>query len=523
MARRELTVARFEEIKRLIAEGRSDREISRALQCRRMKVAEIRRGDARDPGLPKLLRGPLWAEQVDWEDVKRELGFKHPLKYLWEEKASSITTYSNFWKVFYRKYPDLRELLSVSRDFAPGERSEVDWAGGKVEWIDLKTGEVHEAVIFVGCLGYSQLIFSWASENMKSRSFLEAHRRMYEFFGGVPQVTVPDCTKTAVSKCHRYDPDLNPAYVELARFYSTAIVPARPRHPKDKALVEGAVRLVMRYLRWLYRRHTFTSIAEINAALLNVVGRINQKSHTRFRVSRQERFESFEKTALKPLPLVPFESCEWKDAILHADCTVAVESAFYSAPHIHRGKTLRVRLSDNLVEIFLEQERLAVHVRDRNRCGRKVLNSEHFPENAKAYYEATPQNLLCQARFLSPELYSLVDELFQKNALGHIRIVYGFIRMAMKHLNAAKREEGAKQIARAIATMRSYNRFRVAYFQELLNHYRKQVLKTEDREIIRKPGNPMLRYAEQLSFSITNQGEPNGNRPIEKPDAGTKT
>jgi len=268
MARREMTVERFSDIQRLIGEGRSDRQIARSLKCRRTKVAEIRRGEATDPAVPKIFKGPVWTEQIDWKSVIEELGYKHALKFIWEEKAQSITTYCNFWKVFYRKFPYLRSSLSVPRDFTPGERVEVDWAGGSVEWIEVRTGEIHDAVVFIGALGYSQLIFAWASDNMKSRQFFEAHKRMYERFGGVPKLTVPDCTKTAVIKCHLYDPDLNPGYSEMARFYGTAIVPARPFHPKDKALVELSVKLVMRYFRWLYRRHTHRFIRSMRHSML---------------------------------------------------------------------------------------------------------------------------------------------------------------------------------------------------------------------------------------------------------------
>jgi hypothetical protein len=512
VARREMTMERFREIKYLIDQGQSDRQISRALKCRRMRVAEIRRGEGGSPEVPKLFKGPVWVNTIDWKGVKEDLGYKHPLKFIWEEKAQSITTYSNFWKVFYRKFPYLKKGLSVPRDFEAGERVEVDWAGGKVEWIDRRTGEIHEAVVFIGCLGYSQLIFAYASENMKSRAFLEAHRRMFEFYGGVPKVTVPDCTKTAVLKCHLYDPDLNPAYSEMGRFYKTAIVPARPYRPKDKALAEGAVKLVMRYFRYLYRRHTFLSIFEINEAFTQTTDRINKKAHTRFKVSRLNRFEKFEKAALKPLPSIPFESIEWKEAILHPDCTVFAENNFYSAPHIHRGKTLRLRLSETTIEIFLETERLATHVRYRGNNGKKILNPDHFPENAKAYFEATPKNLLSQARFLSQELYELIDELFKKDTCGHIRIVQGFIRNAAKHINETNNEEAKEHFKKAIDTMRSYNRFRVGYFRELLKAYQIEIIEKEDREITRKPGNEMLRHTspektDSLKCPKTNDSE----------------
>ena len=118
-------------------------------------------------------------------------------------------------------------------------------------------GEIHEAQVFIAILCYSQLIFAHASENQKKENWLVAHRKFFERLGGVPQVVVPDNLKAAVTRAHLYDPDLNPDYTELAKYYGVSVVPARVRHPKDKALVEGAVKLVMRLFKWTYRRHTF--------------------------------------------------------------------------------------------------------------------------------------------------------------------------------------------------------------------------------------------------------------------------
>ena len=525
MTRRKMSMDRLKEITARIGLGESDRQIARALQVRRTKVREIRRGEIKTSLEPSRFQGPPWARSIEWDEIKKDLGYKHPLKFIWEERAQAHTTYSNFWKVFYKKYPQLRQAISTPRDFNPGERAEVDWAGGKIEWIDRLGKEVQEAVVFIGTLGYSQLIFAWASDSMKGTQFLEAHRRMYEFFGGVPIVTVPDCTKTAVIKCHLYDPDLNPQYAEMARFYKTGIVPARPYHPKDKALVELAVKLVMRQFRWIYRRYTFTSIAEINHALLLVIKRINEKKHSRFGVSRMERFEHFEKAGLRPLPLMPFESCEWKEAIVHPDCTVWVDCNYYSAPHTLRGKSLHVKISESLIEIFANGERVALHTRYRGHRGKRIIDPLHFPESSKAYYEATPQRLLSQAKFLSLELFELIVELFKKDTLSHIRIAQGFIRVATKHIAECGKTSGTSQllsppkpdfIAGAIVTMHSYNRFRVSYFDDLLKQHRLEVLKSENREIIRKPGNPMLRYHQPL-LPITeakNEGVLNGTSSI---------
>ena len=59
---------------------------------------------------------------------------------------------------------------------------------------------------------------------------------------------VPDNTKTAVSQACYYDPDLNPTYAEFAAHYHTAVMPARPYHPRDKAKVENSVLLVERWI-----------------------------------------------------------------------------------------------------------------------------------------------------------------------------------------------------------------------------------------------------------------------------------
>ena len=236
MAGRSLTMVRFEEIRRLISVGRGVREIAQSLRCSRKTVRAVRDGTIAVPSAPKPNDDPLWMSQLDWALVKSDLSLGHPLKFIWEERAKTLTQYSNFWKQFYRKFPELRQATVTLREFEPGERVEVDWAGDRPEWIDLKTGEVHEASVFLGALGFSQLVFSWATEDMKSRNWLSCHRRMFEVFGGVPHTVVPDCLKQDVLKCHIYDPDLNPSYSELANHYRAAVVPARPGHPKDIAV-----------------------------------------------------------------------------------------------------------------------------------------------------------------------------------------------------------------------------------------------------------------------------------------------
>lgn len=495
MALRSMTVHRYEEIRRRLAEGRSLRETARALGCSRRTVRDVRDGERLSPAAPKSLGDPLWMAQLDWPAIIHDLGLGHPLKFLWQEKAEHLITYPNFWKQFYRKFPQYRAASVTAREFQPGERVEVDYAGDPIEWLELQSGEIRKAWVFVAGLGFSQLLFAWAAEDMKSRNWLGAHRRMFAYYGGVPHVTVPDCLKQGVLKCHLYDPDLNPGYADLAVQYATAVVPARAKKPRDKAICEGLVKILMRYVRFRYRRHRFSSLFEINRALAECIERINDRRHTRFGVSRRERFETAEKAALKPLPSGDVDCGEWKDAKLHPDCYVVVEGDYYSAPHVHRHKTLRVKITENQVEIFLALERLAVHPRSRHRNGRRIKIDAHFPPASQAYYEATPQKLLSQSRFIHPDLNQLFVELFNTDVYGNIRRCQGFVRRCTQEINQSGHELASERIAAAIASMRRYNKYRLTYFQALLDQARKQALQPQaGRDIVRRPGNPMLRY-----------------------------
>jgi hypothetical protein len=492
MALRGLSMAKFLDIKRMIDLGLSDRQIAKSQQVRRTVISQVRKGEIseQDVGVVSL---PAWTGMVNWEEVLKEIGSKHPLSLIWEGFAKERTSYSNFTKMVRTKFPQLKDTFVTLRDFDPGERAEVDYSGARVEWLDFGSGKIHRAQIFVGILGYSQLIFASASTNMKTASFLLSHRKMYEYFQGVPNVTVPDNTKTAVLKCHRYDPDKNPAYTTLSQHYETAIVPARPYRPKDKALVEGAVKIVMRLFRWRYRRHTFLSLHEINQALSIVIEEINNKKHSRFKVSRRDRFNELEKSALKPLPIQPFESFDIRMASVHPDGTLSVDFCYYSVPYQFKGQRLSVHVGENIIEIYSVSDRIAVHSRLRKHGARAIL-SEHMPENAKAYRDTTAQSLLSQSKFISQDLNELFEFLFQNNTLGNLRLAQGLLRIAHKEIRSSlDRKRSNKILSESIQTMKMFSRIRCAYFEELIGIHKTR-RPQENRQIQRRPGNPMLRY-----------------------------
>ncbi len=491
-------MAEMERIQEHIEDGLSDRQIARSLKCRRSRVREYRgfgpeTNSAQAVAAPTESAEPAWATRVEWHSVLEEIGRGFELKRIWEERVSPATGYPNFWKYLNKRYSWLLQKTVTLREFQPGTHCEVDWAGKRIPWWDAR-GERREAHVFIGILCHSQLIFAWAASDERKPNWIAAHQKMYSFFGGVPRITVPDNLKTGVSKAHLYDPDLHPAYQELARHYHTAIVPARVKRPRDKALVENAVGIVMRLFRWTYRNHRFHCINEVNEALSQVTTRINAKAHSRFKISRRERFETLERPHLRDLPEQPFQDIEWKTARVHPDCTISIDSATYSVPHLHRGKEVRVKLTSRQIEVFLNLERVALHGRDRSKSGARHLIPEHLPPNAQAYHEATPQNLLSQARFIGPALHAFIEALLKEDALGNLRRAQGFIRQAAEENHRYGRSEAEPRIALAIEQMSRFGQARVRTFKERLEQLRKQKpLPVQDREITRLAGNPMLR------------------------------
>jgi transposase len=493
------TMAQIAEIQRLIQSGISDRQIAKALKCRRSLIAGIRLQQVTPELISQAKRAetqlpPGWTLTVDWPAVERDIREGHQLKRIWEEVAQARTSYSNFFKYIKVRFASLLDSTVTLREFKPGEHCEVDYAGDKIEWIDVRSGEIHQAHVFIGILCFSQKMFAIAHENEKKPNWLDAHRRMFEFFGGCPRVVVPDQLKNGVIKSHRYDPDLNQDYVELAKHYDVVILPARSRHPRDKAFVENAVGILMRYFRFIYRRRTFTSLSEVNQALMEALHKINGRIHTRFKISREERFRTLEKPCLKALPVEPYAIGEWKKLTLHPDCTVHADGNYYSAPHIYRHKELRVKMSYSFVEIYLDLERIAIHDRARGRVGERVIKNEHLPDKSRAYREATPQMILSQARFSNLELHKLIDELFIEDALAHLRRAQGMVRKAYSTIQGYGRESSAPWIDGAVANMRRFNQVRVRSFEGFIKAEMKKTNGSkEDRTIVRKSGNPMVR------------------------------
>ena len=395
MANAGLSVKIISEILRLKALGFTKRKISKILGIHRNTITKYLEAEnvaslksATGPSnavaseVPAHVLGALacssWVNNVDWQSIRDEILRSVPIQIIYEElvdQGKCPVTYPAFWKQLQKRAPVLK--TTMVRVFAPGSKIEIDYADG-IDIINLQTGEVFSTELFVGCLAHSRYTFAEFTFSQKSEDFLSSHVRMFEFFGGSAQSVSPDNLKSAVTKAHRYDPVLNPAYTRLATHYGFAVVPARVRRPQDKAIVERTIQIFQRWFYMKMRNRMFTSLIELNQVLREHLLAFNLKIHRTFRRTRKEMFEDSERTKLLPLPKNPYVVQTFSKAKLSRDCHLIFDHNFYSAPHIHRGLELDIWATDKTVEIYHEAERIAFHVRYRTR-GKFATDTKHYP------------------------------------------------------------------------------------------------------------------------------------------------
>lgn len=278
----------------------------------------------------------------DFQRMHTELGRKGVTRrLLWREYRQEHPkglSYSQFCDRF-RDWRGSQNVV-LHQVHAPGEELYVDYAGLTMPITDRLSGEISKAQIFVAALGHSSYTFAEATATQSVADWLASHVRAFEFFGAVPAAVIPDNLKSGVLRAHRYDPDVNPAYQELATHYGVSVLPARVRRPRDKAIVESAVQVVERWILAPLREETFFSLAELNAAIAQRVAALNVQPFQKREGSRRSVFETVERAALRPLPQRPYQYGAWKKAKVHLDYHIELDRRYYSVPHALIGRTV---------------------------------------------------------------------------------------------------------------------------------------------------------------------------------------
>lgn len=284
--------------------------------------------------------------------------------------------YSQFCYHIQQDEQKRRATMHINRKL--GEQVEVDWAGASATVIDPDTGEIIKAYIFVGVMTYSQYAYVEAFLDMKQKSWINAHVHMYEYFGGVARILVPDNCKTAVVHNGGFkDQQINETYQEMAEHYGTAIIPARVRAPKDKPNAEGTVGNISTWITAALRDEQFFSLAELNRAIRDKPELFNQRLFQKKEGSRRSLFLGEEKPLLAPLPATRFELSDWKTATVQFNYHISVDGMLYSVPYEYIKKKVDVKVTDTTIEIFYNHNRIASHRRLKGRSGQYSTITEH--------------------------------------------------------------------------------------------------------------------------------------------------
>lgn len=287
------------------------------------------------------------------------------------------------FKTYYREYVNkTRATMHIHR--TPGELMEVDWAGQTARIMDSDTGETLDAYVFVAALPYSGYAYAEAFLKRDQEAWTSAHVNAYIFFGGVTRVLVSDNLKTGVVKHTRAEIVLNKAYQELAEHYGTAILPARVRAPKDKPTVEGSVGNISTFILAAIRNQKFFTLRELNDVIRERLHAFNHKPFAKKEGSRATWFAE-ELAFLLPLPGNAFELATWKKATVAFNYHIEVDGRFYSVPYEYIKRQVDVRVTRNVVEVFIEGTRICSHVRGYNLRDKYTTTEAHMPLNHQEY------------------------------------------------------------------------------------------------------------------------------------------
>ena len=357
------------------------------------------------------------------------------LQLLWLEYLKSYPEgyrYSQFCDL-YRRYA--RKLSPTMRQVhRAGEKAFVDFSGKKPRIVDRKTGEAVAVELFVGVLGTSSYTYAEATASQELADWISAHVRMMEFYGGSPQIYVPDNLKSGVTTPCRYEPVLNRTYEELAAHYGAVVIPARPYKSRDKAKVEVGVQVAQRWILAVLRNRTFFSLAEMNEAIWEKLGDLNGRTMRHLGASRRELFERLDRPALRALPPNRFEMAEWKNCGVNIDYHIEFDHNYYSVPHQLQGEHVEARATASTVEILYKSRRIASHVRLRGR-GRYSTLPEHMPASHRAHAEWSPSRLISWAEKTGPATGRVVAEILRTKPHPEqgYRSCLGIFRLAKRH------------------------------------------------------------------------------------------
>jgi transposase len=394
----------------------------------------------------------------DWPTVHRELRRKGVTLQLlhieYKEREPDGYQYTQFCR-HYRAWQ--RHLDVVMRqEHRAGEKLFVDFAGQTIPITDPATGEIRPAQLFVAVLGASSYTYAEATPSQELPHWIAAHVHAFSFLGGASRLIVPDNLRAGVTRAHRYEPEINPTYAEMAAHYSAGVIPARPRKPRDKAKAEQGVLLAERWVLAALRHRTFFSLAEANAAIRERLTWLNARPFRKMPGSRAVLFAELDRPALRSLPAQPYEFALWKTATVNIDYHVEVDRHWYSVPYGLVGERCDIRVTAGTIEVFARGRRVASHPRSGE--GRRfTTDPAHMPEAHRRHAEWSPGRIVAWAGGTGPAVATLVAEIMASRPHPEqgFRSCLGIMRLGRRYGDERLEAAAARALAIRALSYRS--------------------------------------------------------------------
>ena len=401
------------------------------------------------PSAPPIPSGAR--SEPDWTKIHQERKRKGvTLFLLWQEYKESQPEgyqYSAFCKK-YRQWTGNLDLV-MRQEHRAGEKMFVDYAGQTAEVVDSTTGEIRQAQIFVAVLGASNYTYAEASWTQSLPDWIGSHSRAFAFFGGVPEIVVPDNLKTGVKRACYYEPDLNPSYQEMATHYGCAVIPARVRKPRTRQRLR-------QLCKWWNGGYWQDFAMSPSLAFMNSIApsvNWSQKSMNELSKNCQDparpSFKTWIGPLLNPFLPIPMSMRSGRRARVHIDYHVEVKGYYYSAPYQLVKQQVDVRITANTVEIFHKGRRVASHPRSCQGNRHNTLN-EHMPKPHQSYADWTPQRLIRWAAKTGPSTAQVIESILasRPHPQQGFRSCLGIMRLGKDY--GEKRLEAACDRALAI-------------------------------------------------------------------------
>ena len=402
---------------------------------------------------------PASRAPIDLAWVRREMYRSGvTLQLLWSEYAEAATArdastrpyqYSQFCEAYAQYRRTLKPVMR--QEHRAGEKLFVDFSGVQPRIADPSTGEVTSVELYVAVLGASNYTYVEATRTQQLADFVGATTRALDYFDAVPELVMPDQLRSAVSKPCLYEPEINATFAEMGKHYGCAIVPARPKKPRDKAKVEAGVQIAQRWILACLRNRVFFSLDELNIAIAELLERLNTRPLSKASESRRALFETLDRPAMTGLPATRYVLGQWRlDVGVPPDYLVQFDDRLYSVPCALIGQRIDIRATGMTIEIFHNHQRVASHVRSYGPKGKAVVTPEHRPRSHREYGSWPPERFVAWARTIGPNVAALIEAMLAADRHPELRYrsALGVIRLAKSYGN--ERADAACQRAMAI-------------------------------------------------------------------------